>query len=335
MKPIQKDILIKAVIMAGFTIWLIHLLMSGSIELYISPKLTWLSKLSAILFIFLTLAILIPSKHRKEHGCCGHGTTCTFGHEHSHSDEDHHLHSSEHDHSHMTLNLAKILIFCVPLLLGFAVKPQVLDSMTLANSINTAGALPFYMTQFSESNKHSSVPQWPVLQSLACQITGKQSPSNQKVYNNVTPSTKPVNNNLPNNAVKLANSSVKDIDLVQLALNDNPDQIYNQSYRLTGFVYKDPRLAKNQFVITRFVITCCIVDAQPIGVIAEFPDAANLKVDTWLEVEGVLKKRNIKDSNKIKPVSNFQAAENTAPYLVVTKLKRISTPQDPYLTVSQ
>lgn len=320
MKHIQKDVVIKAVILAGFAIWLIHLLLSGSIELYISPKLTWLSKLSVILLIALTLATLIPSNHGSKHSCCGHG----------------HSHSSEHDHSHTDLSLGKILIFCFPLLLGFTVKPQPLDSMTLANSINTAGSLPFYVTQSSQSNKLSTAPKWPDWQSLASKFTGRVAPSNPKVNNNVTPSTpKSESSKLPNKLGKPISSAVKETDLVQLALNDNPDQIYNQSYRLTGFVYKDPKLAKNQFVITRFAITCCIVDAQPIGIIAESPDAPNLKADTWLEVEGVLKKSNIKDSNKIKPVYNFQAAENTYPYFIVTKLKRISTPQDPYLTVSQ
>lgn len=110
---------------------------------------------------------------------------------------------------------------------------------------------------------------------------------------------------------------------------------YNQSYRLTGFGYKDPRLGKNQFVITRFVITCCIIDAQSIGIIAESPDAPNLKANTWLEVEGVLKEHTINDSNEIKPVYNFQAAENTAPYFIATKWKIISTPKAPYLTAPQ
>lgn len=336
MKHIQKDELIKTLILAGFSIWLIYLLQTSNIDLYISPNLTWLSKLSAILLIILTFATIIPSKHGSKYSCCEHHRgSCTLEHGHFHTLEHKHLHSSEDEHSHSTLSLAKVLIFCVPLLLGFAVKPQLLDSKTLANSINTAGTLPFYVTQFAPPKQPESTVQWPNWQSLASRITGKEPSSTLMVNNSTTLSTKPRNNHLSNDPVKPVNSTVKETDLVQLALTDHPDQIYNQSYRLTGFVYKDPRLTKNQFVITRFVITCCIVDAQPIGIIAESPDAATLKADSWLEVEGVLKNRSIIDSDKIKPVYNFQAAENTAPYFVVTKFKKISTPKDPYLTVTQ
>lgn len=341
MKSINKDAFVKAFILVGFAIWIYYLLLSGSIDLYLSPSLTWLSKLSAILLITLTIATLIPSKHASKHCCCGHNHPFTS--EHSHG-------PIKYDHSHSTLNLMKITIFCVPLLLGFIVKPQVLDSTTLVNSINTAGSLPFYITPFSEPNKLSATPKWPDWQSFAFKITGlvnnklilnkgftnSLSSSNPKVNYNISPSSlKSDKSALKTKLINPAALNLAETDLMQLALSDNPGQIYNHSYRLTGFVYKDPRLAKNQFVITRYVITCCIIDAQPIGIIAESPFATNLQANTWLEVEGVLKKRNINDLDKINPVHNFQAAENTAPYFIVTKLKKISTPKSPYLTAPQ
>jgi putative membrane protein len=292
MKHTPKDVFLKTIILAGFAFWLIHLLLSGNIDLYISPKLTWLSKLAALVFTVLALASIIPVGHGPAHTCCEHG------------------------HSHDTLNLTTIFIFCVPLLLGFAVKPQVLDSASLANSINTSGSLPFYVSQFSHPNKlNTSFP------------------------NKTATAPKSGNdNNLPasaNKPSKPAGSPARETDLLQLALQDNPDQLYNQAYRLTGFVYKDSKLAGNQFVLTRFVVTCCIVDAQPIGIITELPGSADLKADTWLEAEGVLKKGNLKDSAQIEPVLNFNPEEENVPYFVVTKYKKIAAPKDPYLTISQ
>lgn len=116
-------------------------------------------------------------------------------------------------------------------------------------------------------------------------------------------------NSIKTSTPKSANFVTKGSALMQLYINldDHPEEVYNQHWRLSGFVYKDPKLAKNQFVISRFVITCCIVDATPIGIIVECPDTLKLKADTWVEVEGLLQKRVIGGSEKIKSVQNFQA----------------------------
>lgn len=116
-----------------------------------------------------------------------------------------------------------------------------------------------------------------------------------------------------------------------LKIYDHPDQAYDQHWRLTCFVYKDPKLSQNHFVMTRVVVACCVADAIPIGIIAETPDASTFKADTWLEVEGVLQKRFVKDAEKIEPVSNLQAAEEGNPYFVVSSWKIVSAPKDPYL----
>ncbi|MDQ7093777.1 TIGR03943 family protein [Desulfosporosinus sp. PR] len=304
MIPFKKDESVKAVILIAFVIWIIYLLHSGNIGLYLSPNLTWLSKVSAILLLLLTAAILLPAKHNSAHCCCGHT----------------HSHTSGHNHAHAALGLSKALIFCVPLLLGFTAKPQVLDSTTLVNSINTAGSLPFFVARPSLAGSFNAPATRPVQPANT-----PAAPAAPKSATSIPPNEQPAP----------IDSQITETDLVQLALSDNPDQIYNHAYRLTGFVYKDPRLAKNQFVITRFVITCCVVDAQPLGIIAELPSASSLEANTWLEAEGVLKKRAIKDSDQINPVSNFQTAENTAPYFIVTKLKKIPTPKDPYLSPPQ
>jgi len=120
---------------------------------------------------------------------------------------------------------------------------------------------------------------------------------------------------------------------MQLYLNidDHPEQVYNQRFKLTGFVYKDPTLAKNQFVISRFVITCCIIDATPIGIIVECLNAPDLKADTWVEVEGLLQKRVIGGADKINSVNNFHETSDGVPCLVVTSYKIVAAPKSPYL----
>jgi len=285
--------LVQGLILICFSLMIVHLILTGTIVLYISSKLIWLSELSAILLAIITIAKLIPMKHNHSaaHSCCGHDHACT----------------SDHHHSHKTNGLLLMMIFIIPLILGFGMQPRVLASTALSNSINTAGRLSFYANG---------------TRSASADMLNKSASQNQPTLNSVKTVTP-----------KSVNSVAKESDLMQLYLNidDHPEQVYNQHWKLTGFVYKDPTLAKNQFVISRYVITCCIVDATPIGIIVESPNALNLKADTWVEVEGLLQKRVIGGADKINSIHNFHEANDGVPCLVVTSCKIVATPKDPYL----
>jgi len=274
---IQRRInVVQGIILSCFSLMIVHLILNGTIVLYISPKVIWLSKFSALLLAIIALAKLVPMRHNHSvaHSCCDHAC------------------ASDHHHSQNTTGL-QIAIFVIPLMLGFGMQPRVLASTALSNSINTVGPVPYYTMRIPRLDKLSSAVQSPNGSSVA-----------------------------------------KESDLMRLYLNidDHPEQVYNQRWKLMGFVYKDPKLAKNQFVISRFVITCCIVDATPIGIIVESPNAPNLKADTWVEVEGLLQKRSIGRTGEIKSVHDVHEMDDGVPYLVVTRCKIVATPKDPYLT---
>lgn len=56
---------------------------------------------------------------------------------------------------------------------------------------------------------------------------------------------------------------------------------------LVGFVAPDPDDPENVFYISRFVITCCAVDAQPLGVPVHLPGWQDrFAVDSWVSVTG-------------------------------------------------
>lgn len=56
---------------------------------------------------------------------------------------------------------------------------------------------------------------------------------------------------------------------------------------LTGFVTADETDPDDVFYVTRFVVTCCAVDAQPVGVPVYLPGwQKDYPVETWVEVEG-------------------------------------------------
>lgn len=62
-------------------------------------------------------------------------------------------------------------------------------------------------------------------------------------------------------------------------------EISDQPVAVTGFVYTDERFAPNQFMVSRYVVTCCVADAQPLGLIVE-TDGELPAFDSWVVVEG-------------------------------------------------
>jgi putative membrane protein len=56
--------------------------------------------------------------------------------------------------------------------------------------------------------------------------------------------------------------------------------------RVTGFVYREAALPEGWFLVARFVVKCCAVDAQPVGLLVRAPEASPLEGGRWVRVEG-------------------------------------------------
>ncbi|OAJ76133.1 hypothetical protein AYJ08_19835 [Brevibacillus sp. SKDU10] len=57
---------------------------------------------------------------------------------------------------------------------------------------------------------------------------------------------------------------------------------------LMGFVYRQPNMQENEFVVARFSVSCCTADAQVSGVLVQLPTAKEFKTDSWVKVKGTL-----------------------------------------------
>ena len=71
-----------------------------------------------------------------------------------------------------------------------------------------------------------------------------------------------------------------------LAANPDPSYYSTKQVEISGFLY-DAGLGPDTVWLARFVVTCCAVDAQPVGVPVHIPDwRNNYEQDQWLEVSG-------------------------------------------------
>ncbi|MBF4461238.1 MULTISPECIES: TIGR03943 family putative permease subunit [unclassified Rathayibacter] len=115
-----------------------------------------------------------------------------------------------------------------------------------------------------------------------------------------------------------ANYSVKDWAAL-LAQGETEQFFAGRSATISGFVSPDPDDPTNVFYVTRFVVTCCAVDAQPVGVPIYQPGwEQKYAIDSWLEVTGGFGSNpSITSAQSIvlDPVTETPIAEPSMPYV--------------------
>ena len=101
-----------------------------------------------------------------------------------------------------------------------------------------------------------------------------------------------------------------------ISINTDESYYANKTAEVSGFAY-DAGLGNDTFWLARFVVTCCAVDAAPIGVpvrVSGWQDA--YRQDQWLKVEGQFK--------------SLETAEGRQLVLVPNDIQAIEEPDDPY-----
>ncbi len=107
--------------------------------------------------------------------------------------------------------------------------------------------------------------------------------------------------------------SIKDWANLLAQTNDHAFFVGKQA-TVSGFITKDENDPNNRFFVSRFVVSCCAVDARPIGVPIYLPDWQNTyKQDQWIAVDGKF------------VVTNDKVA------LDKPKIEVIEKPRDPYV----
>ncbi|MEW6401122.1 MAG: TIGR03943 family protein [Chloroflexota bacterium] len=91
----------------------------------------------------------------------------------------------------------------------------------------------------------------------------------------------------------------------------------NENARVVGFVYHDDRLPEDQFLLSRFVISCCAADAFAVGIPVQWDGTDALEENTWVEVEG--------------PVQLTEFDGQKAPLVIATGVQTVRAPEQPYL----
>jgi uncharacterized repeat protein (TIGR03943 family) len=105
--------------------------------------------------------------------------------------------------------------------------------------------------------------------------------------------------------------------IIDFHLQQDPAAFTDQQAKVIGFVYRDDRFKTDEFMVSRFVISCCAADAAPLGLVVRWPKTTALNSDQWVEVSG-----------------HFQPGQfdgEKTPILVADKVAPTQVPDQPYL----
>ena len=105
--------------------------------------------------------------------------------------------------------------------------------------------------------------------------------------------------------------------LIDIQNSVSPEELDGQEAHVIGFVYRDGRFTNSQFLIGRFIVSCCVADASPVGLVVQGEEAAQFEDDQWIEVRGHFETR-------------LFDGEPT-PLLIIDQIEAIEQPPQPYL----
>jgi len=105
--------------------------------------------------------------------------------------------------------------------------------------------------------------------------------------------------------------------LREFSRTDTPAEFNGQEVRVTGFVYREPTFLDDDFMVSRFTMSCCVADAFAIGLPVTFANSEQFTDGTWVEVQGKLRANDF--------------GENFVPVVYATSVETIKEPTQPYL----
>lgn len=105
-----------------------------------------------------------------------------------------------------------------------------------------------------------------------------------------------------------------------------PEAYAGQKAKITGFTIHLPELPDNYLLLSRFVLTCCAVDAYPVFIPVELAtNNQEYPPDTWLEIAGVMSTETLKIRDR-----SDTPQEKRRLVLKANQIEQIPTPSNPY-----
>lgn len=99
----------------------------------------------------------------------------------------------------------------------------------------------------------------------------------------------------------------------------NPDisSYEGKSVSVRGFIFPRDGFGEDIFMASRFVVTCCAVDARPVGLPVKFEWKDKFKIDEWVRATGKFEVQNINGQDVL--------------VIVAENVEKVDVPSNPYI----
>jgi uncharacterized repeat protein (TIGR03943 family) len=275
---------IRGIILIGFGMLLFKLLVTGNIENFIAPKMMNFTLFTLVIVMLLGCVQIWESGKTKGHVC-----GC--------KDHDHSLPQSK------TGTALLYSIFIIPIVTAFLFSDNTIDeSIAVKRGVNLGGEQS--KQNAAESNVSSLPPNG--IESVPSIPTIQQPPKGyyEKLEKQMM------------NANKIDIDDDHYISMVDIIEKD-VEGFKGKSIILTGFVHREEDFKRNEVIIARYGITCCVADASVLGMMTAGNGISSLKEGQWVRVRGVLDKMVYIDT--------------LLPVIKVIAIEKISPPKTPYV----
>lgn len=304
---------IRGIILIGFTMLMFKLIITGDILNFIAPRMMPFIYFAVVVFLLLGVVQIwrSGSKNEAELYC-----NCGF------------------DHSEKSSPIQSLVIysfFIFPVVTGFMFPEVVLDSSIVAKRGFKSGPAPTsevqesanseelaelylndpdeYMKQLEErveenAESPNSSPDVPLEHPEGFEIEAPPEGYYEELEQEMLAMDKIVLTE--ENYIAMTN-----------IIDKKPEKFVGKSIEFIGFIYREPDFDKDQFVVARFGLSCCVADASVYGTLATLPDAKQYGDDQWIRVSGELTKTNYQDW--------------VLPYLQIRSIEKIEQPKAPYV----
>lgn len=101
------------------------------------------------------------------------------------------------------------------------------------------------------------------------------------------------------------------------------EKYHGSELEIEGFIYREPHLEEGQIIITRTILSCCVADAENIGILSNWEEEKQLKENTWVRAIGTLQ--------SIEYENPQTGRRGLVPLLVILELEEIPEPENPYI----
>ncbi|RED57225.1 TIGR03943 family putative permease subunit [Cohnella lupini] len=303
--------LARALLLAGFAFFIVHLVRAGDLDLYIASRMQFIVKCSA-LGLYAVAAQQFYSAIRSWLDGKNHDPSCDCQHE-------------------MPATWGRSLLlygwFALPLIIGFAVPDGLLGS-----SMASAKGVQFTPQQIVKPYAEipPAAPDPTVIDPAVIELPIEKDDEDEIPVAELSDDA--LDLLFPTDAFTESYArfgrQLVDQDLIQVTdkqfietlttLDLYRTAFIGKNIQLSGFVYREGSMGQQQFGVSRFAISCCSADASPYGVMAKFGKASEFATDEWVTVTGKLSTALYNDIEIIQ--------------IDVTKITKISPPEDPYVT---